>query len=216
MMRSVITIGAKRKQSGFTIIELVVVILLLGILAAVALPRFMDVTDEAHTAVVDAVEAGLRTGTALFKAQWTAEGEPLTAVDIGGFGLVASADGYPKSVTGTLAETDCAAIYNALLQDGRPLAVSATVAYVAPGPLLSAALEAAIEGGAGATTDIVAVLNQESPIADSESCTYFYVGQYKAGTDAVRRTLPTITYYFETGDIVRANTYELKLDTPPT
>ena len=47
-----IQLKAKR-QDGFTIIELVVVILLLGILAATALPRFMDVTDEAHDAVVE-------------------------------------------------------------------------------------------------------------------------------------------------------------------
>ncbi len=42
----------KANQDGFTIVELIVVILLLGILTATALPRFLDVTDEAHDAEV--------------------------------------------------------------------------------------------------------------------------------------------------------------------
>ena len=58
----------KATQDGFTIIELIVVILLLGILTATALPRFLDVTDEAHDAVVDAVFGGLTTGVTLFRA----------------------------------------------------------------------------------------------------------------------------------------------------
>lgn len=105
-----------RKEKGFTIIELVVVILLLGILAATALPRFMDVTDEAHTAVVDAVEGGLGTGAALFRAQWFAKGQPLDPVPVPEFGngvLTANTNGYPL-VDDTSA--DCKATFEELLQ----------------------------------------------------------------------------------------------------
>ena len=67
-------------QAGFTIIELVVVILLLGILTATALPRFLDASDDAHGAVVTSTAGSFRSGIELFKAGWQAEGQPTTAV----------------------------------------------------------------------------------------------------------------------------------------
>ncbi|MDP1930577.1 MAG: type II secretion system protein [Gammaproteobacteria bacterium] len=118
MMQRVQSLRQARKQKGFTIIELVVVILLLGILAATALPRFMDVTDQAHEAVVDAVQGGLATGSALLRAQWFAEGQPTIVTGFGDGNVIANTQGYPGLPTTNSA--GCAAVYNELLQSGRP------------------------------------------------------------------------------------------------
>ncbi len=62
------------KQKGFTLVELVVVIVILGLLAAAALPRFINVTDEARAASVNGVAGGLRSAVALARAQYVVNG----------------------------------------------------------------------------------------------------------------------------------------------
>ncbi|WP_427980899.1 type II secretion system protein [Agarivorans sp.] len=64
------------QHSGFSLIELVIVIVVLGILAVTALPRFLDVTDEAKVASLEGVAGGFATGVSLARAQWEAEGRP--------------------------------------------------------------------------------------------------------------------------------------------
>jgi MSHA pilin protein MshB len=59
---------------GFTLIELVIVIVLLGLLAATALPRLLSATDNAEIAALEAVAGGFSTAVAIAHGQWAADG----------------------------------------------------------------------------------------------------------------------------------------------
>jgi prepilin-type N-terminal cleavage/methylation domain-containing protein len=55
----------KSKQSGFTLIELVMVIVIIGILAAVAIPKFINLSGDASTAAVQGVAGALSSASAV-------------------------------------------------------------------------------------------------------------------------------------------------------
>lgn len=55
----------KQAQQGFTLIELVMVIVILGVLAAVAIPKFVDLKSEAQVAALQGVVGGINSASAV-------------------------------------------------------------------------------------------------------------------------------------------------------
>ena len=61
-----------KKSSGFTLIELVIVVVILGFLAVTAIPKFIDLTEQAKQANIEGMAGGFATGISLARAQWEA------------------------------------------------------------------------------------------------------------------------------------------------
>lgn len=130
-----------QQQKGFTLIELVVVIVILGVLAAVALPRFMDATDDAHSAAVKGTGGALAAGVALVRAQWElnkAKGTT-TNTNVSGFGdnsVDVNSSGWPVGTSTSGSADACEEIWKGVLQGSAPAVDTASgtgIDYVASG-----------------------------------------------------------------------------------
>jgi prepilin-type N-terminal cleavage/methylation domain-containing protein len=117
-----------QKQRGFTLIELVVVIAILAILAAFALPRFAQLSEEAHRSSVKATSGALAAGVALVKAQWVTNGSTGADTQVDGFGdgqVDTGPQGWPVSVGSDSDEPNmgaprCIEVWNGVMQANAP------------------------------------------------------------------------------------------------
>jgi MSHA pilin protein MshA len=126
----------RNSSKGFTLIELVVVISILGILAAFAIPRFVSLEREARISATQGLAGSVRSAGALAHALWLAQSSPASVSMEGN--AVNIVNGYPSNANVSLALADFTGYtFNAgppavWTKDGSPNPATCSVTYTEP------------------------------------------------------------------------------------
>lgn len=111
------------QYTGFSLIEMMMVILVLGVLSALIVPRMVDLSDSAHSATAQSVSGSFSSGIQMVHAAWLTQGKPsFVAVNAGT--IAVSSNGYPGS--DTLSQVNCSQAWRDVL-DGQPVQAGVTI-----------------------------------------------------------------------------------------
>ncbi|MBW3780795.1 prepilin-type N-terminal cleavage/methylation domain-containing protein [Aeromonas veronii] len=102
-----------KKQAGFTLIELVIVIIILGILAVTAAPKFLNLQDDAKKSAAQGVQAAVSSSAQLVYSK-----SALAGVERSSTAAVSSSDGTSIAVVYGYPAATSAGIQNAVTIDG--------------------------------------------------------------------------------------------------
>ncbi|QFU23085.1 prepilin-type N-terminal cleavage/methylation domain-containing protein [Shewanella eurypsychrophilus] len=157
-------------SKGFTLIELVVVIIILGLLSVVALPKFINLGQDAHDSAAKSLFGAFSSGVKMYHSCWNASGASSQVDDLSCYGdgtLDSSNTGFPLSTTNGgdgnhLTGDKCKEIWQGLLEgDDYVLAPHNNAAF-------------------GGDTDIVYHYGNGSSLTGGSYCYYNYISDNRA------------------------------------